>query len=100
MASLATSVTRSSALAPHIAGRVKVHDLPKYTPDTKPIERVWWRLHEAVTRDHRCHTMEDLLDLTFDWFKTHTTSESSPRCTLKILENEAPSAFGGRYRAG
>jgi len=52
--------------------RVKVHYLPKYSPDTNPIERVWWRLHEAVTRNHRCHTMDQLLDLTFDWFETRT----------------------------
>jgi transposase len=52
--------------------RVVVHYLPKYAPDTNPIERVWWRLHEAVTRNHRCHTMADLLDLTFDWFATRT----------------------------
>ena len=32
---------------------VKVHYLPKYAPNTNPIERVWWRLHEAVTRNHR-----------------------------------------------
>src|SRR5262249_29066779 len=52
--------------------RVRVHYLPKYAPDTNPIERVWWRLHEAVTRNHRGHTMEELLDLTFDWFETRT----------------------------
>lgn len=52
--------------------RVKVHYLPKYSPDTNPIERVWWRLHEAVTRNHRCQTMDELLDLTFDWFETRT----------------------------
>jgi len=52
--------------------RVEVHYLPKYAPDTNPIERVWWRLHEAVTRNHRCHTMDELLDLTFDWFATRT----------------------------
>jgi transposase len=52
--------------------RVKVHYLPRYAPDTNPIERVWWRLHEAVTRNHRCHTMQELLDLTFDWFETRT----------------------------
>jgi putative transposase len=52
--------------------RVKVHYLPKYAPDTNPIERVWWRLHEAVTRNHRCHTVQELLDLTFDWFETRT----------------------------
>jgi transposase len=52
--------------------RVKVHYLPKYSPDTNPIERVWWRLHEAVTRNHRCQTIDQLLDLTFDWFETRT----------------------------
>ena len=51
---------------------MKVHYLPKYAPDTNPIERVWWRLHEAVTRNHRCRTMDELLDLTFDWFETRT----------------------------
>jgi putative transposase len=51
--------------------RVKVHYLPKYAPDTNPIERVWWRLHEAVTRNHRCRTMDELLDRTFDWFEAH-----------------------------
>jgi transposase len=52
--------------------RLKIHYLPKYAPDTNPIERVWWRLHEAVTRNHRCQTMDELLDLTFDWFETRT----------------------------
>jgi transposase len=52
--------------------RVKVYYLPKYAPDTNPIERVWWRLHEAVTRNHRCQSMDELLDLTFDWFETRT----------------------------
>jgi transposase len=52
--------------------RVKVHYLPKYAPDTNPIERVWWRLHEAVTRNHRCQSMDELLDLTFDWFEIRT----------------------------
>jgi transposase len=52
--------------------RVVVHYLPKYAPDTNPVERVWWRLHEAVTRNHRCRTMDELLDLTFDWFATRT----------------------------
>ena len=36
------------------------------------IPAVWWRVHEAVTQNHRCHTMQELLDLTFDWFETRT----------------------------
>jgi putative transposase len=47
--------------------RVKIHYLPLHAPECNPIERVWWRLHEAVTRNHRCPTMEELLDLTFEW---------------------------------
>lgn len=54
------------------AGRVVLHYLPAYSPDTNPIERVWWRLHEAVTRNHRCRTMDGLLDLTFEWFACRT----------------------------
>jgi len=50
--------------------RVVLHYLPKYSPDTNPIERVWWRLHEAVTRNHRCQSVDELLDLTFEWFET------------------------------
>jgi transposase len=54
------------------SGRVVLHYLPTYSPDCNPVERVWWRLHEAVTRNHRCRTMDELLDLTFDWFATRT----------------------------
>lgn len=49
------------------AGRVRVHYLPLYSPDTNPIEEVWWRLHEAVTRNHKCRSMADLIDLTVAW---------------------------------
>jgi transposase len=52
--------------------RVILHYLPTYSPDCNPVERVWWRLHEAVTRNHRCRTIDELLDLTFDWFATRT----------------------------
>ena len=52
--------------------RVQVHYLPAYAPECNPVERVWWRLHEAVTRNHRCRSMDELLDLTFDWFEART----------------------------
>jgi hypothetical protein len=52
--------------------QARVRYLPKYAPDTNSIERAWRRLYEAVTRNHRCHTIDELLDLTFDWFETHT----------------------------
>lgn len=51
----------------HWGDRVKIHYLPKYAPECNPIERVWWHLHEEITRNHRCPDMEDLLDLVFAW---------------------------------
>ena len=49
--------------------RIKIHFLPTYSPDTNPIERVWWHLHEEITRNHRCQTIDELLDLVFDWLQ-------------------------------
>jgi putative transposase len=65
--------------------RVKLHYLPKYAPDTNPIERVWWRLHEAVTRNHRCASMGELLDLTFDWLQSRRYFRV--RCSLYENQN-------------
>jgi putative transposase len=48
-------------------GRIEVHLLPAYSPDYNPIERVWWHLHEEITRDHRCRDMGQLLDRVFAW---------------------------------
>jgi len=55
--------------------RITIHFLPKYAPKTNPIERVWWHLHEEITRNHRCHSIEELLELTFDWFGYKDTFE-------------------------
>jgi putative transposase len=47
--------------------RIVIHFLPTYAPETNPIERVWWHLHEEITRNHRCQNIEELLDLVFSW---------------------------------
>jgi putative transposase len=49
--------------------RIKLHYLPLYAPETNPIERVWWHLHDEITRDHQCQTLEELLDLVFRWLE-------------------------------
>ena len=43
--------------------RIELHYLPTCAPETNPIERIWWHLHEEITRCHRCQSMEELLDL-------------------------------------
>ena len=47
--------------------RVVLHFLPRYAPETNPIERVWWRMHEDLTRNHRCKTIDELLGNVFAW---------------------------------
>lgn len=41
--------------------RVRLHFLPPYCPDHNRIERLWKDLHDNVTRNHQCRTMEELL---------------------------------------
>lgn len=55
--------------------RITIHFLPKYAPKTNPIERIWWHLHEEITRNHRCRSIDELLDLTFNWFGYKHTFE-------------------------
>lgn len=55
-------------LAEH-GDRIVIHFLPKYSPDLNPIERIWWHLHEEITRNHRCRSMDELLDRVFEWLQ-------------------------------
>ena len=65
--------------------RIRLHFLPTYAPETNPIERVWWHLHEEVTRNHRCQDIEALLDLVFRWLAagSHFDIETSLYDTAK-----------------
>ena len=49
--------------------RVVLHFLPKYAPECNPIERVWWHLHDEITRNHRCKDIDGLLDRVFRWLE-------------------------------
>ena len=47
--------------------RIRLHYLPTYAPEANPIERVWWRMHERITRNHRCTTIDGLLERIRGW---------------------------------
>lgn len=47
-------------LAGPLAGRIELHFLPPYCPDSNPIERLWRDLHAAVTRNHRRGSLAEL----------------------------------------
>jgi len=53
---------RVQAALRDLGGRVVLHFLPPYCPDANRIERLWGDLHDNVTRNHRCTTMDDLMD--------------------------------------
>jgi transposase len=55
--------------------RVRLHFLPTYAPETNPIERVWWHLHETVTRNHRCGSLDELLNQVFHWLGERTSHQ-------------------------
>jgi transposase len=70
------------------AGRIVLHYLPKYAPETNPIERVWWHLHETITRNHRCRSIEELLDQVYQWANAHREfyrQTASFRTTYKLV---------------
>jgi putative transposase len=77
--------------------RVVLHYLPGYSPDANPIERVWWRMHEQVTRNHRCRDLDDLLDLVFQWLGERKTFSTEGRFYPKANAGEALTAFGRSY---
>jgi putative transposase len=59
--------------------RVVLHFLPKYAPECNPIERIWWHLHEEITRNHQCKSLAELVDLVMSWLadrKAFTVEDS------------------------
>lgn len=41
--------------------RIVLHPIPTYSPYLNPIERLWKKLHDRVTRNHRFRTLRQLL---------------------------------------
>jgi transposase len=58
-------------LAEH-GGKFRLHFLPPYCPDDNRIERkVWREMHANVTTNHRCETIEELIDEVVHYLMTH-----------------------------
>lgn len=61
-------------------GRIVLHFLPTRAPEENPVERIFWRLHEAITRNHRCKTIEELIHQANNWME-------NPQTANKINDN-------------
>jgi transposase len=62
--------------------RIRLHFLPPYCPDHNKIERKWRDLHAAVTRNHRCKTIEALMRNVEQWLKDRNKEARRPRRRL------------------
>lgn len=44
-----------------VGKKIQLHFLPPYCPQENRIERLWKDVHDNVTRNHRCRSLQDLL---------------------------------------
>lgn len=51
--------------------RIELHFLPPYCPDHNHIERAWQDLHANVTRNHTCHTIDELMSEVRRYLRRH-----------------------------
>ena len=51
------------------AGRVNLHRLPSWSPESNPVELVWWSMHEAVSRNHECVGLDELVGFAEDYLE-------------------------------
>ena len=55
-----SQITRRAIEA--LGGKVVLHFLPPYCPQENRIEMLWKQLHDNVTRNHCCGSIEELME--------------------------------------
>jgi transposase len=53
--------------------RLRLYALPTWSPQSNPVELIWWGLHEAVSRNHGCKDLSELVE-----FAQRYLQESQP----------------------
>lgn len=64
-------------------GRVVLHRIPTYSPQLNAIERLWKKMHDAVTRNHGFRTMRQLLAAVRDFLREARPFITSNPLTLR-----------------
>lgn len=67
--------------------KVQFHFLPPYCPDHNRIERLWKDLHDNVTRNHKCSTMDELMAKVNNYLtpRRHTGKHSYAKAAWSTL---------------
>jgi transposase len=66
-------IHKSAAVAAFLRAsgqKIRLHFLPPYCPEENRIERLWKDVHDSVTRNHRCRSLEDLLDQVWSYLSS------------------------------
>jgi transposase len=58
--------------------------LSAYSPETNPIECVWWHLHDTITRSHRYKKMKELDTLAIEWLRNNNKNYADMRNTFAL----------------
>ena len=66
-------------------GRIRLHPLPSWSPESNPVELVWWSLHEAVSRNHECEGLDDLVGFAEDYFEEREPFRFEARGGLRAV---------------
>ena len=71
-------------------GRLLWHPLPTWNPQANPVELIWWGLHEAVSRNHQCAGLEDLVEFADGYFKERQPFHLKLPADYEHLERSPP----------
>jgi transposase len=83
---------RTQRFLAQLGGKVVLHFLPPYCPDANRIERVWLDLHANVTRNHRCKTIEVLMEHVAAFLRAYNRrAKLNPSLRIAFLVRESRS---------
>ena len=62
-----------------LGGRIVLHFLPPYSPESNVIERLWKQLHDHATRNHTHRSIELLMEAVDEFIEGHAPRGRAPR---------------------
>ena len=71
-------------------GRIRLHLPPSWSPESNPMESVWWSLHEAVSRNHECSGLDDLVEFAEGYFEERQPFRLELGEVYELLERSPP----------
>jgi putative transposase len=71
-------------------GRLRLYPLPAWSPQSNPVELIWWGLHEAVSRNHNCKELDELLPIAERYLKERQPFRLKLGADYYTLERSPP----------